>query len=345
MNKIIVHHCGGAGMNVGRYLLNVGFDAQGPGFCQVINHYVDTSDNNLGDLPTDNFWKVSSNSFDAGTIDGSGGERRTNAPVINASILKYLDTTGYVNEVVGEYHIVIFSGSGGTGSVAAPLLVSNLRKRDIPVLAIMIGDSSNGLSCRNTLNTMATMEHLSKVTVGKPIAMMYYNNDGIEGTDASAKEERVNEEIYKSLTILSAFLSGENGDIDSKDMINFLSPDRYSTITIAANLYTVSLHTGGPVKNNEGEINLIGRTLTLPDQKSAPDVVLLQHKYGVVTDPNALESIGDLLPIHMVLTADSLKEEHAMLTTTVNEYEIIMNSIATSSLSGADDVSDDGLVL
>jgi hypothetical protein len=344
-NTMIIHHCGGAGLNIARYLQGAGLANQGSGFCNVVSRFIDTSDNNLGDLPADTFWKVTSDSFDNSTIDGSGGERRTNVAAISSNILKYLDSVGYVNEVVGEYHVVIFSGSGGSGSVLAPLLISNLRKRDIPVLAIMVGDSSNGLSCRNTLNTMATMEQISKVVAGKPIGMLYYNNDAVDGTDASGKENNVNADIYRALTVMSVYLSGDNGDIDSKDMINFLSPDRYSTISIAPNLYTIRIHTGGPVKNNKGEINLIGRTLTLPDNKSAPDVVLLQHKYGTVSDPNVLEQVGDLLPIHMVLTADSLKDEHAMLTTTVNEYDIIMNSIKSSSLSGADEATDNGLVI
>jgi len=161
-------------------------------------------------------------------------ERKTNVTAIMKSVEGYLDHNSYLGEVTGEYHVVVFSASGGSGSVIAPLLMANLRTRNIPTIAVTVGDSSNGLSCKNTLNTLATLDHMAKRMAKKPFSIYYLNNFAVDTNTAAARELTVNESIYNALSVFSLFLSGDNEDIDTKDMVNFLSPDNYSTITIAS---------------------------------------------------------------------------------------------------------------
>jgi len=343
MNKIIVHYCGGAGLNIARDI-NEQLSSLGDGFCQVESHYIDTSLNNLGDLDANNFWRIGSNKFSNNTIDGSGGERRTNNVAIVENMKSYLDEHNYTAEVIGEYHIVVFSGSGGTGSVVSPSLIANLRTRGIPVLGVMIGDSSNGLSCKNTLNTIATMDHIAKNAVKKPVSLVYYNNHTTKGKGSLSKERSVNESILNTLTVMSLFLSGKNDDIDTKDMINFLSPDRYSTIQIAPSVYCVNIYVNDETVNNPDTINLIGRTLSVPEQEADVKLTLLQHKYGKIVVQNAIDKVCEAAPIHMVLTGNCLVAEHAALTETVAEYEAIMESLTTTNLGGTSDADDCGMI-
>ncbi len=344
MNKMIIHYCGGAGINVSK-VINKELSELGDGFCTVDHHYLDTSTNNINGLDSKYLWKIDSNNFDNTGISGSGGERRENSSAIIASISEYLDNFHYTKEVIGEFHVVVFSGSGGTGSVISPVLISNLRTRNIPVLGIMIGDSSNGLNCKNTLNTIATLDHMAKVSLKKPIIVLYYNNHDTVGKDVISKESTVNRNIYDSLAIMSMFISGANEDIDTKDMVNFLSPDQYTTISIKPSLYTICIYTEGVVNNNTDCINILGRTLSKPKDTPNLNLTLLQHKYGTVTSENAVKIIGKITPIHIILTGNELVQEHIKLKNTVEEYESIMNSITTSTLDGVYEATDDGLIL
>jgi hypothetical protein len=344
MNKLIIHYCGGAGLNMARDMTVRGLHKQGKGFCEVINHFVDTSDNNIGDLDQEQFWKVTSDSFDNAAIDGSGGERRSNADAIMTSIGKYLDTHSYKAETVGEYHAIVFSGSGGSGSVCGSALIRYLRERDIPVIGIMIGDSGSGLSCKNTMNTIATIDHIAKNMVKKAVVMMYYNNYISPGEDYRSRELDVNTRIYNALTIMSVFLSGSNDDLDSKDMINFLSPDKYSSITIIPGLYCVNIYLNDNIDNDAKCVNLIGRTLCTSDTSSSATLTLLQSKMGKILEPNVSKVIGDITPIHMILAGECLTEEHKLLSNTVKEYDAIMQSLTNTDLAGSNDAEESGMI-
>jgi len=72
-NKMIIHYCGGAGLNIARFLSDKGLNNQGEGFCNIESKYLDTSGNNIADLPKESFWKVMTTNFNPNQIDGSGG--------------------------------------------------------------------------------------------------------------------------------------------------------------------------------------------------------------------------------------------------------------------------------
>lgn len=343
MNKLIIHYCGGAGINIGRSINNV-LDGLGEGFCSIVPRYIDSSANNIDAANRDSLWRIGSDAFVDAAIDGSGGERKTNIQAIMASVKCYLDENKHTASVTGEYHVVVFSASGGTGSVVGPILTSNLRSRGIPVLAIMIGDSSNGLFAKNTLNTIASLDNMAKRAINKPIVMMYHNNHAVDLKGVGNREATINEQIADDLTILSMFLSGKNEDIDTRDMINFLSPDNYETITIEPSLYAIEVHTKNEVRNNPTNINLIGRTLVTPTQDSDIGLTLLQHKYGLIVEPNAISKAGDSAPVHIILTGNHLVNEHAQLTATVEEYAALSKQIKTDDLHGAGTADDSGMV-
>jgi len=343
-NKLILHYVGGAGINISKDI-NTALSELGEGFCNVLPHYVDTSNNNIHGIDNPDLWRVKSTQFSGVDIDGSGGVRKTNAPAIADSIKEYLDHHNYKAPITGEFHIVLFSASGGTGSVASPLLICNLRERGIPVVGIMVGDSANGLSCENTLNTIATMDHMAKNTINKPVVMIYYNNHASVSVGRNKRESEVNKMIFNTLSILSLFLSGDNEDIDTKDMINFLCPELYTSLDIPASLYTINVYTGDTIDNDESVINLIGRTLTAVGQDSDVDVTLLQHKYGTVINPEAIRSSSDITPVHLILTGNHLVIEHQRLSTTAEEYSRIADAVKTIDLGGRGTADSSGMIL
>jgi len=115
-NKMIIHYAGGAGINVARDIGD-NLNTLGSGFCKIVPKYIDTSINNMSELGKDNLWQVGSPEFGDATIHGSGGERRSNSAAIVDSVKKYLDANHYGKEVIGEFHVVVFSASGGTPTI------------------------------------------------------------------------------------------------------------------------------------------------------------------------------------------------------------------------------------
>jgi len=345
-NTMYIHYCGGAGINVARNI-NSMLEELGEGFCNIEALYIDSSENNIGDVSRENFWRINANAFArTGAVDGSGGERATNSALIVEDVKGYLDHHQFSTEQVGEYHVVVFSGAGGTGSVTGPMVISNLRQRGIPVIGVVIGDSSNGLSCKNTLNTISTLDSISKRVVKKPISIIYYNNHSRPEIGPHAKEKAVNTAIYNALTTISVFLSGDNEDIDTKDMINFISPDKFTTISVKSAVYNIKIY-DGKVTPGANEINLIGRTLTVPGVDvgdAVGDLTLLQHKNGKVVAPDAVETFQDLAPITMLLVGNVMVEEHRLLNSAVEEYEIIQDNLISADLDGTSEADDNGLV-
>ena len=82
-----------------------------------------------------------------------------------ASLLKdiqwKLDKSGVYNEF-GDINIFIFSMSGGSGSVIAPLLIREAGKRGKRIIAIGIVDACSETDCFNSINTIRTLEAFAK---------------------------------------------------------------------------------------------------------------------------------------------------------------------------------------
>ena len=112
-NKIILHGCGGGGINL---LGKVGeiLEKLGDGFSNVEFRYLDTSRANYDKIQakTDLF-QVTSKDPTKGIIKGSGGERAFNSSDIMDSVKQYLSDNKIKEPRIDEYHVVLCSGSGG----------------------------------------------------------------------------------------------------------------------------------------------------------------------------------------------------------------------------------------
>jgi len=272
-------------------------------------------------------------------------ERSTNAKEIARAARNYLTDKGWLEPVVGTFHVVVTSASGGTGNIIATSLVTELRRRSIPVLGVFIGDSSNALSAKNTSKVIATVDAIAKRVLKKPLAIVYYNNHAAKAKGSLAKEKEVNDMIFNALSVVSLFLSGANVDIDTQDMINFLAPENYTSLDIKPAALNVGIFDGDDFTTDDGVINLIGRTLTTEGQDTTTDLVLLHHKHGRVIESDAVVTAREITPLHMLLMGNFMVAEHQRLLKTVAEYDAIANAMESVDLGGAGDEGDDGLVL
>lgn len=341
-STMIVHACGGCGIAVSAKVFSK-LESLGEGFCRIKYHYIDSSRANIDKIqPKGEFHQIKTKANSIDEISGSGAERKKFAIDIMANVKEYLDLNKYLSLVRSEFHVVIASASGGTGNIAASMIIRDLISRNIPVIAVIVGDSSNALSCFNTINTLASLNGVA-VAAQKALSVIYINNHALSKSGSMNKaEEEANKYLGNIMVSCSLFLSGENEDLDNQDMAGIIDQSHYSTIQVQPGLYGLVFYSK-EITPVEGTIPTVGRTLTLEGKDFDPNLTLLHHKRGYVTSQNAIDVIKEEnFPLHMVSFANYFKAEEASLKEQAKHYENIMNSMEQTSVTGtAKSVEDD----
>jgi len=344
-NKIITHNCGGAGIRVSDEVLK-SIAELGDGFADIVFNYLDTTDANIKNIEHDEkrLWLVKSKDFNGNAVSGSGAERATNAPVIMESVKDYLDNRGYKTLVGGEYHLVISSAAGGSGAVISAMVIKSLLERNIPTIALLIGDSSNELSAKNTVKSLATLNNIAKQTK-KPVSTIYINNTDYTVNNGGLRdaENSANKTIFNSISTLAVFLSGCNDALDDQDMLSIIDQSIYKSIDIKPGLYGLSTFSKDIVLQDNTKPT-VARTLTLPNKSADINVSLRHSKAGNLVVENVIEIFGDQIPIHLVTYSNIVSAEVGSLNKAIEAFEESMRLIEIDDLEVDGDVDDSGLV-
>lgn len=207
-----VYAVGGCGLKLAHNHLNTKMDR---GFAKPTIAVLDSSKSDVDDTSSNQ--QIFHTFIEA--ADGMGKDRSIAGRVIKPYIEPLLD-----NHSPGKVNIVIFSLSGGTGSVGGPLLVKELLSRNENVIAMVVANTTNQ---RETTNTISTLKDLNKIVkeVNKPLNIMYYENSSVQ-SDHHANVgpiTTVNQAVAKHYRRLCCLLSGDHIGIDSKDVTNFLN--------------------------------------------------------------------------------------------------------------------------
>lgn len=334
-NTLVFHGCGGCGISALDFI-SARLDNLGEGFAKPKYLYIDTSRANIDKIqPKGEFWLVKTKAHSKMEITGSGGERSFNANDSVANIKEYLDTNSFIKRNPNEFHVVIASASGGSGNVLQFTALKELIARSIPTIAVIVGDSSNGLNAKNTLNTIASLDRLAK-TAGKPLSVIYINNHLFVKEDVSMRqaEETVNKILSNILSTLSLFLSGENEALDNQDMFGIIDQSHYTTINVLPGLYNLIIYSD-KVNVPEGSIPSVGRTLTIEGHDFDTNIALLHHKRGYVVNPNAVSVMKEgCFPIHLIAFGNGMVKEVKNLKTISDEYDAIAASMHSEDLFG-----------
>lgn len=221
--RVVVYGCGGAGINQARRLeALVGKTALG--YAEIVPMYIDTSDSNS--VP-DASIAPRTYRFE-GTV-GSGGLRKEHVDLIADA----------ANEILsrlrpGDLNIVISSLSGGSGSVIAPCLVSELLARGQKVVVIGIASSESEIRVRNSKNTIISYANIAEET-GLPVVLSLHNNT------TKTPRHAVDESISKVIFRLAVLFSGQNRELDDQDLLNWLAFTRATKFQPA--VYTLAFAT------------------------------------------------------------------------------------------------------
>jgi len=344
-NKIIAHGCGGGGISLcGKVLKMV--DELGDGFAKIEFNYMDTSDNNIKEIEHDpsKFWWVKSKGFNSSDICGSGGERKTNAEDIAINVKEYLDKHKYLTKHTNQYHMIVTSGSGGSGSAIAPYLMHNLLQKNIPVLLVVIGDSSNAMYVKNTYDTLNTFDNIAKKQ-NKRVATVYVNNNSYIEHGIMEAEKKANKVLFNTLSTISLFLSGVNESLDFKDMEGLIEGSHFSSLKLPYGIFGIGVFSK-KIEIPKNSLPGIARALTKVGESPDTGIIFGHYKYGFVADDNAKEIYESQFPLYLCTFGNYFVNEISALAKTRESFDEMMRSVQNTSIEvhSESTVDDDGFV-
>lgn len=277
-----VYGVGGCGMNLAsRYNEIAGQVSDGMAIIQP--YYIDTSLANLKDgLDSERFFLMEAR-------EGSGKIRTENKSEISRSALPVLQKFP-----PGDLNIVVFSASGGTGSVGGIYLLSKLLEEGKNVVAVVVGGDECERAAINTLNTVKSLEGVAQKT--NRTVMMYYEH--LKPTD---KRSTIDSRIWFVISALAVLISRRNEAMDLQDIHNFFY---FSNVTSASpQLSALEVYTNNKDIEAASEFALaVASLLPNPDCEAIsfrPEYLTIGYPQQPL--PNKLEClhfVGGVDPIH-----------------------------------------------
>lgn len=344
--NIRIYACGGAAINIAGQLAEQAID---PNVLANFNiTLIDTSRSNLqkgssGKIAELDCYLIE-NLNEFGDLDGSGAVRSENNVAIAARIKDILQ-----QHAPGDMCIVLSSGAGGTGSVVAPLLVSELLERKVPVVAMMVGATSSLIRVKNTLNTFKSYAAIAKLR-NAGLVLQYLENS------ETMPPAKVDNQVVSNILYLCVLFSRQNHGLDSMDLENWLRFNKEHVTTYGpqvAALTTIITEAGDPKVNQfveklgnvisvatlapantntdlaaMPEYQTVGRLPDLTDNGVGPNVLLNKTINYIVSD--------GVLPEYMTNLNKLIKSM-----TEAQDARVVKNNILTAD----DKPSANGLVL
>ena len=282
-NSIRLYGCGGCGINL---VSPFATGELGRGFSSTEVGLIDTSTSNYTDKHKENnvpFYLAT----DEG--EGSGKVRRDNAETINDNVrqaLQKLPPAGF--------NIVVFSASGGSGSVIGPLLMRELLSRGVPAIAIVVGSSESSITALNSLNTLKSLAAIGD-TLDKPTIISYHHNS------AETKRSQVDAVCKATIHAMSALCSQQNDELDQRDVQNWAFYNHSTSVEAQLSLLEVC-DSVDVAKQIEAPISVA--SLLTDKDAPAPD---LMPEYSCIG--YRVEGLEDgLSEVHYIISVDGISE-------------------------------------
>jgi len=312
--------CGGAGINIVKKFLG----KSGEGFADLDICMLDTSRSNMPkDINEDNIYL-----FDG--LDGSGKLRASNYSVISERAREIVQRVK-----PGDVTVVVHSASGGSGSVLAPVLISELLKREVMVMVVAVGSSDSRIEVENTIKTLKSYAIISQKNE-RPINMIYAENTREMGRGA------VDKAIETNIILASLFFSGQNRELDKSDLRNFL--DYHKVTSFAPKLTMVDFCSGGvSLERDQALVSAV--SLTDENASTAIDQPLEYQATGFITTA-VKEAVKVDMPIHMVTVANYFGNVIERLEKQLRVIDEARSAVIEKSIvSNQENYTDTGLVL
>lgn len=311
--------CGGAGINNAAFFNGA---TQEPNCAQIKTSYIDASRSNLRDDFKDE------DVFILEHKDGSGKVRTENHEEISNVIKQII-----LQMEPGDLNAVVFSASGGSGSVIGPLLLAELLRQDYTAVCIVVGSDESTITAKNTHNTLKSLESIAQRTE-KPVVMYYEQND------RERKRSDVNNQIYLVLSMLAILAHRRNREIDTKDLANWAQFHRTTSVNpqlAQFEVFTSPEQATDVVRDPISAVSIYG------DEDADPiNMVPEYHAAGYLREP-----FDQFNEIHFIISIDAIPNIVSNIKETLDQYQSQRDSrVKQQSILNQDDQpTDDGLVL
>ncbi|YP_009212860.1 tubulin PhuZ [Ralstonia phage RSL2] len=315
LGKLRIYACGGAGIGIGKYF-ELERGKQNAGYAELDPVYMDTSTASTFGVPAEHFYQLPN-------ANGSGGKRRHNG----AEIVKY---TGEMLQrfPLAEHNIVIHSATGGSGSVMGPSIASEALAQGKSVIVFCIGGDDTKNFIENCIGTLESYEGIVE-TREKPIVLQFLQN-GVDGTI-----EEVDSKVHLAIACLTALYSGQNKNLDYRDLYNWQHFDEVTTY--APQVGVLSIHQEKLVL---GDVNLISvATLNKDLNNTKLDRPVEFQRVGVPVNADTERDLK--FPLHFAIADGFLDGVIKKLREQVADYEkregarVVKNKLSDGSTKKA----------
>ena len=199
--SITVYACGGTGINMVRSLLR---DEPYLRENDVTIVRLDSSDSNI--LEGESHQMV----VPKDAVSGAGKIRET---IVNHAQNFVSNATQQVLKP-SDINMVVFSASGGTGSVVGPLLIRKLANRGKQTVAFVVSGYESELDIQNSIKTIQSLDKICNAgNIYLPI-QLFDNYFGRQNVDVT---------LPHRLNVTIQMLIQETREIDASDRINWLN--------------------------------------------------------------------------------------------------------------------------
>ena len=317
--SIRLYGCGGLGVNIVSYFEPCAGQAL-EGHAVAHPCYVDTSRSNIDPGLSDD------RIFIMDAMDGSGKVRRENHEEISKNIRTIIQT-----HQPQDFNVVVFSASGGSGSVIGPLIMSELLTRGLPVVGIVVGSDESTITANNTIGTLKSLEAIAQKT-GQPVVISYEQNQhGVKRSDVDAACHHV-------IGALSLLSSRRNREMDTKDIANWVQFHRTTSVKPRMALLDV-------YRNNKDVENIVA-PISIASLYADPDAPTIQvtPEYHCAGYPR--DNVAGFEVMHYVITIDAVANIGRTIQQRIVELDQQRNSRVRVDplVNDHDVVGDDGMV-
>lgn len=206
--SITIYACGGTGINMAR-----AFVRNEPTLKDAVTIVrLDSSNSNV--MAGESLNKV----VPDGAASGAGKIRET---IVNHA-QQYISNARQETLKPSDVNIVLFSMSGGTGSVVGPLLIRKLTNQGHQAVALTVSGYESQLDIENSIRTVQSLDKICDAgNIYLPLQVF----------DNYFKRENVNVTLPHRLSLTIQILIQETREIDGKDRLNWLNGTKTSGAT------------------------------------------------------------------------------------------------------------------
>lgn len=317
-----IYACGGTGINIGSMFEKMRGE-RGDILSSFDISYIDTSSSNIKyieGVSEEYLYMIKD-------LNGSGKLRSLNYEAVRDHAKSIL-----LNHPPEKYSIVVHSGSGGSGSVIGPVLVSEmLQDTDITPIVVMIGSHQSTIEASNTIKTIASYHSIARKN-NRPVAMVYYANtpDSNRGV--------TDNNVYSAILSLSILTSGKNRELDHTDVYNFINYNKVTTHPVDL----VALDIMAPDVDVDPMLDVISAiTLNKMGENKSMDIVVEYKAEGYLP-----ENHKDIAPIHFLTIDGFIANVVDSLDAVIeNAQKIKSAKVKVSKFKSNFEAEDDGIVL